>query len=275
MEYKLVVDSCCDLTPSLKEELGAEAAPFSMVVDGVNYIDAEQLEISHFLKAMKASKHVPKSACPSPDQFLEKLSPAANNFIVTISSKLSGAYQSAVMAREFAAEKGQRVHVFDSLSASAGEVCVALKLKECIEQQMDFDAIVEKVTAFIGGMKTFFILESLDNLIKNGRMNKIVGYVASVMSMRPIMGADHGEIKLVEKCRGSVRAFTRLVDIIGESGKDFSDRTLVISHCNNERQAHFLSAEAQRRYHFKEVRVVPTRGLASMYANDGGVVIAF
>ena len=103
----------------------------------------------------------------------------------------------------------------------------------------------------------------------------MTGYVASAMSLRPIMAADHGEIKLYEKARGSVRAFTRLVDIIGECSADLSKRTLVVSHCHNERQAAFVAAEARRRYPFRDVVVVPTGGLSSMYVNSGGVIIAF
>ena len=277
MENKLVADSSCELIPELEESLAAETVPFSMMVDGVNYIDHAGMDLAHFLTAMRQSKHVPKSACPSPDAFFAKCGQAANTFLVTISSKLSGCYNSALLAQKLAEEAypGKRVHVFDSQSASAGEIAVALKIKECVEAHLDMDAIIEKVTAFIHEMRTFFILESLDNLIKNGRMSKLTGYAASLMSLRPIMTADAGEIRLAEKARGSVRAFSRLADMIGECRTNFSDRTLVITHCNNERQATFLHAEALKRYNFKAIHVIPTRGLSSMYANEGGVIIAF
>ena len=127
--------------------------------------------------------------------------------------------------------------------ASAGELAVSLRIAEYVQAGLGFDEIVSKTEAFIRGMRTFFIAESLDTLIKSGRMGRITGYVASAMSLRPIMTADHGEIKLYEKARGSVRAFTRLVDIIGECSADLSKRTLVVSHCHNERQAAFVAAE--------------------------------
>ncbi len=228
MDYKLIVDSCCELVPSLKNTMDAESVPLSITLEGVSYIDDETLSIPHFLKAMKASKHMPKSACPSPEAYAEKFRKAKHTFAVTISSRLSGSHNSAIVG-----------------------------------------------TSFINDMKTFFIVENLDTLIKSGRMSRIVGYVASAMSLRPIMEGNRGEIKLYEKARGSVRAFTRLIDIIGECCTDFADRTLVITHCNNERQANFIKSEAQKRYGFKAVQVVSAGGISSMYANEGGVIIAF
>ncbi len=276
MEYKLVVDSCCEMIPEM-QDFDTESAPLSITLDGVNYTDDENLDIDHFISAMRKSKTAPKSACPSPDTFAKKFRKGMNVFAVTLSSKLSGSYNSALLGAKLAKEDcpERRIHVFDSLSASAGEIAVVLKIKECIQQKMDFDSIVSTVTKFIDEMKTFFILETLDTLIKAGRMSKIVGYAASMMSLRPIMGSDNGMIKLGEKARGSVRAFTRLVDIIGENCTNFAERTLVITHCNNERQAHFIKSEAMRRFHFKDVKVASTGGSSTMYANEGGVVIAF
>lgn len=275
--YRLVTDSCCELVPALKTRLHAAQAPLTMLLDGVSYTDDETLDRDRFLAAMKASRSAPKSACPSPDCYARLFSGEGDVFAVTISSKLSGSYNSAQIGRTLAlaVRPNQKIHVFDSCSASAGELAVSLRIAEYVQAGLGFDEIVSKTEAFIRGMRTFFIAESLDTLIKSGRMGRITGYVALAMSLRPIMTADHGEIKLYEKARGSVRAFTRLVDIIGECSADLSKRTLVVSHCHNERQAAFVAAEARRRYPFRDVVVVPTGGLSSMYVNSGGVIIAF
>lgn len=276
MEYKLIADSCCELTAEMKAA-GAESVPLTIMLDGVSRLDDDTFDVQLFYKQLRESRNVPKSACPAPEAYAEKFRKALNVFAVTLSSKLSGSYNSAVLGAQLSMgdHSGRRVHVFDSLSASAGQIVVCLKIKEYADQNMDFDTIVEKVSTFIDGMKTFFILENLDTLIKSGRMSRIVGYVASAMSLRPIMHAEGGEIKLFEKARGSVRAFARLVDIIGECGVDLADRTLVITHCNNLRQANYIKAEAEKRYSFKSIRIEAARGLTSMYANEGGVVIAF
>ena len=278
MPYQLVVDSCCELTPELKEELHAQSAPLTLTVDGVDYIDDETMDSPSFLEAMYSSRNLPKSSCPSPESYAQRLRLGGlEQFMVTLSAKLSGSHNCAQIAAKLVSleNRQRKIHVFDSKSASAGEIAVSLKILEYARLGCSFEQIVEKVESFIHEMKTFFILENLDNLIKSGRMNRIVGYVASAMSLRPIMTSDDGAIKLHEKARGSLRAFTRLVEIIGETGSDFSDRTLVITHCQNERQAHFLQAEAKRLYNFKDIKVIPTGGLSSMYANKGGVIIAY
>lgn len=275
--YRLVVDSCCELVPTLKTRLHAAQAPLTMLLDGISYTDDETLDRDRFLSAMKASRSAPKSACPSPDCYARLFSGEGDVFAVTISSKLSGSYNSAEIGRTLAlaAQPDKRIHVFDSQSASAGELAIALRIADYAAAGLGFDEIVARVDAFIRKMRTFFIAENLDTLIKSGRMGRMTGYVASAMSLRPIMAADHGEIKLYEKARGSVRAFTRLVDIIGACKADLPKRTLVVSHCRNERQAAFVAAEAKRRYPFQDVVVVPTGGLSSMYVNSGGVIIAF
>ena len=125
-------------------------------------------------------------------------------------------------------------------------------------------------------MKTFFVLESLDNLIKNGRITKTKALIANVLNLKPIMGEDgEGNIRLVENVRGTKKAFKRLVEIIGETGGKLEEKILAISHTNAEERAENLKRDIQSRYNFKDVIVVKTAGLSSAYAYDGGIILAF
>lgn len=277
MEYKLVADSCCELVPALTGPLNARTAPLTILLDDVSYVDDDSMDIPRFLAAMKQSRHIPKSACPAPDVWARLFLEAKEVFAVTLSSKLSGSYNSAMVAREMVESEhpGHRVHVFDSLSASAGEIAVGIRIKECAEAGMAFDEIVREVTAFIHGMKTYFIVENLDTLIKAGRMGRLTGYVASAMSLRPIMMGDAGEIKLYEKARGSVRAFTKAGRHHRRAAEQFL-RPHPRHHPLQQRTAGaFHPRGGRRRYNFKEIVVAPTRGISTMYANEGGVIIAF
>lgn len=274
----LVVDSSCELTPELTSYFRTEIVPFALLLEGVNHIDDGTINIPNFLADIKKSKHIVKSACPSPDAYAQHFRKAKHVFVVTISSKLSGSYNSAVQAQRIVESEGggQKIHVFDSESASAGEILICMKLRDCIEAGMTFEETVEHVENFVKHEQhTFFVLENLDTLIKAGRMKKIVGYVATVMSLRPVMTAIGGEIELFEKARGSLRAFTRLVEVIGEKCTDTAQRMLVITHCNNLLQAEFIKSQAQKLYQFKEIAIMQTRGLATTYANDGGVIVSF
>ncbi len=279
MHPKIIADSCCDLNPKMQKELDVELIPFKMLLDGTTHVDDASLDAMAFLNVLKSSPNVPKSSCPSPEDFLNafKASVSNNIFVITISSLLSGAYNSAMTAKNIFMEnnKDTFVHIFDSLSASTAEILVVLKIRECADKNLSVDDLVSNVTQFISGMHTFFILDSLDNLIKNGRMSKFKGFLASVLNIVPIMKTNNGEIDLEEKVRGSKKAFNRLVEIIGETGTDFADKVLAITHCNAKQKAEDLKAAVAAQYNFKDILVLETKGLSTMYAYDGGVIVSF
>ena len=279
MTSKIIADSCCDLSMQLQMDMNVDLVPFKITVENDTYIDDDNINTMKLLDAIKASSLVPKSSCPSPNDFLVSFKNAAsdNTYVITISSFLSGAYNSAMTAKNMFTEisPNKSIHIFDSLSASTGEVLVALKLNECIKKDLSNIEIISTVTAFINDMKTFFILDSLDNLIKNGRISKLKGFIANILNIVPIMKAEGGVIDLHEKARGSKKAFHRLVEIIGENGTDFKDKTLCITHCNAQEKAESLKESILKTYNFKDILILKTKGLSTMYAYDGGVIISF
>ena len=279
MTSKIIADSCCDLSKQLQKDMNVDLIPFKIIVADDTYIDDENINTAKLLDAIKASPLVPKSSCPSPDDFLVsfKNTKADNIYVITISSALSGAYNSAMTAKSILTEVSpdKSIHIFDSLSASTGEVLVALKTNECIEKKLSNAEIISIVTNFINDMKTFFILDSLDNLIKNGRISKLKGFIANILNIVPIMKAENGIIDLHEKARGSKKAFHRLVEIIGENGADFEDKILCITHCNALDKAEGLKEAVLKNYNFKDILILETKGLSTMYAYDGGVIISF
>lgn len=276
MKYKLVVDSCCELVPELVESLSAESVPLKMIVGDKEFVDDENLDVSDFINKMNSYKGQAKSSCPSPGEYAEKFTGAETIFTVTLSSQLSGSYASALIGKDVAKQNGVDVHVFDSKSASAGELLVALKIKEFVDLCLDKNQIVKNVMDFISNMRTFFVLENLDNLAKNGRMNKIVAHIASALNIRAVLGADSdGSIAFYSKARGTKQALEKLADTIGLHSKDTKGKTLVITHCNNAENADKFKHIVENKYSFKDILVVATRGLSSMYANNGGIIIAF
>lgn len=278
MRTKIIADSCCDLNEELKGRLNIELVPLTIEVGEHKLLDDESLNTKELIKMMRNSSTAPKTACPSPGDYMERFKNGENIFVVTLSSALSGSYNSATLAKNMFKEQieDKFIHVFDSLSASIAETLISLKLHELIEQKLENHIIVEKVNHYIKEMKTFFILESLDNLIKSGRLSKIKGLLASALHIKPIMGEDGaGNIRQVEKVRGSTKAFKRLVEIIGEKGEKLEDKVIGIAHCNAIEKAKQLKAEILNRYSFKDVIIVDTAGISTVYANEGGIIIAF
>lgn len=280
MSTQIIIDSCCDVTPALRRAMRFEVASLTVRVGEQSFRDDETLSVPALLQAMKACKDSATSACPSPEEYASLMRQADQSVVVTLSSKLSGSYNAAMVARDMVLEEfpEKRIHVFDSESASAGELRVALLLRQYIDGGMEFDEIVEKTTQFIAGMKTFFVLEDLSNLVKNGRISKVAGLMGTMLSIRPIMGENgHGEIIQLDKVRGTQTAMRRLVEIVAAHTSQFPQNTLtlVLSYCNCPQRAaelkeKLLAASAALR----EVILVPTCGISTLYANDGGVVLA-
>lgn len=277
MAVKIVADSSCDLNEELKAELKVDIAPLILQLADKSFVDDESLDVRQYIKEMSSCEIAPKTACPSPDDYMRRYEGPESTFVVTLSSFLSGSYNSAVLAKNmFLEEVGSKfIHVFDSLSASCGETLITLKINDLGKLNFSDAEIVEKVTKYIKEMKTYFVLESLEHLAKAGRLNPIVAKVASMLSIKPIMAGDEGKIKLVEKVRGYKKALNRLAEIIGEEGKNLEDKVLGIAHCNCLDRALQFKETVMQKYNFKDIIIVETRGLSSTYADDGGIIIAF
>lgn len=277
MAIKIVADSSCDLTDEMKKEMNIDIAPLVLQLGDKSFIDDENLDVKQYVKEMGKCEIAPKTACPSPNDYMKRYEGPESVFVVTLSKFLSGSYNSAVLAKSiFIEEIGNKfIHVFDSLSASAGETIIAMKIHELAKLNISEAEIVEKVTKFIKEMKTFFLLENLEHLAKAGRLSSIVAKVASMLSIKPIMTGDEGNIKLFEKVRGYKKAFKRLIDVIGEEGTNLHEKVLGIAHCNCLERALEFKEEVLKKYNFKDIVVVEMAGLSSTYADNGGIVIAF
>lgn len=278
MDLKIVVDSCCDLTKEIRDRFNISTAPLSIDVGDKHFEDDENLDREELLKMMRESSEAPKTASPGPEPFFNFYKKYENTFVVTLSNELSASYQNAVLAKNMIMEEAENkfVKVFNSCSASAGETMIAYKLGELIEAGFNRDQITEKIEEYIDQMQTLFVLDSLDNLVKAGRMSKLKGKIASFFNIKPVLGATpEGTITLVDKARGTKKAIRKLVDKIGEKGEDLEHKVLGIAHCNALDKAEYIKKEAAKRYNFKEIIIVETAGISTVYANEGGIVLAF
>ena len=278
----ILADSCCDLSPELLKKTQARVAPLTITIDDTHYVDDGTVDIPPYLAAMKASKNPVRSACPSPDLYAEDIKAADDDcFIITLSSKLSGSHNAAVLGVQLAEEDmpEKKVHVFDSESASAGETYLALMIHDLIAAGKSFEQIVETVEEKIRSLHTLLVLDSLDILVKNGRISKTVALLANVLSIRLRMSDDgHGSIKNISKARGIKGALTQMVETCRKhtEGLAAASQRLVISYCNcPERARQVRDMIREKCPAIGEIVMTPTSALSSMYANDGGVVIAY
>jgi len=277
MNYKVVVDSCGELTEEMKKDERFVSVPLILEVEGESIIDDTTFDQAGFLKKVAASPNCPKSACPSPELYRKEFDcDVPHVYAVTLSSELSGSYNSAILARNMILEKqpDKKIHVFNSCSASVGQTLIAVKLAECEEEGLSFEEIVQKVEAYIESQNTFFVLENLDTLRKNGRLSFVKAFVASALKIKPVMGAtNEGIIYQINQARGINKALIKMVDCVVEKTVDSKNRTLAISHCNCFERAKQVKDAILEKMPVKDVILLDTAGVSTMYANDGGIII--
>ena len=275
--YKILIDSCGELPQELKEDKHFSNVALVLEIEGKQIVDDETFDQADFLRRVAESPNVPKSACPSPDAYMEKMEGDAEHiYIVTLSAKLSGSYNSACVARDMYLEEHEnaRVYVFNSKSASIGETLIGIKIAECEEAGMSFDDTVACVEDYISQQHTFFVLETLETLRKSGRLSNLKAIIASTLNIKPVMGStDEGEICQLGQSRGMSKALDKMVSCMQEVTKNCEEKVLAISHCNCAERAYLLKAKLERAAKFKKIFIVDTAGVSTMYANDGGVIM--
>ena len=205
MSYKVVIDSCGELLDEWKQDPRFESVALTLSVDGVNIIDDETFDQADFLKRVAECPECPKSACPSPERYMRAFDCEAEHvYAVTLSAELSGSYNSAVLGKNLLQEDhpDRQIHIFNSKSASVGQTLIAMKIQECEEAGLPFEKVIETVDAYIEQQHTFFVLDNLETLRKNGRLSKVKALVASALKIKPVMGStEEGAICQLDQAR--------------------------------------------------------------------------
>ena len=277
--YKIVIDSCGELPEELKQDGHYETVSLELEVDGCRIRDDSTFDQSDFLRRVRESLKGPKSSCPSPEQYMDAYEGEADHvYAVTLSGGLSGSYNSAVLGKNLYEEEHgdtKKIYVFNSRSASIGETLIGMKIQEFEEAGCGFEEVVEKVEEYIRSMNTYFVLETLETLRKNGRLSNLKAFIANSLNIKPVMGSTkEGLICQLGQARGMNKALERMVKDMISKTKDCENRILAISHCNCPERAKAVKEKIEKIAKFKKIIIINTAGVSSMYANDGGVIMA-
>ena len=277
--FKIITDSCCDSKNEKGLFLDVKKVPLYLLLGEKQYLDDENLDVKDFVDTIDTSVLTPKTQCPSPEAYMKLFDgPEDEIFVVTLTSKLSGSYNSALLAANLYLEDHpeKKIHIFDSMSASSGELVIVNQIKNLIEEGHNFNTIVQKVEYLIRNEnKLYAVLENLDTLIKNGRLTKIQAIVTSLARIKLVLTAKEGEIALHAKAMTTGQATSRIIKEFLESGIDFSNKTLFISHCDAKELAETFKRKVMIKCNFKNIEIFETSGLSSVYANKGGIIISY
>lgn len=276
--YKIIGDSCTDLTGDMKKTGRFRLVPLMLSIGNKFFKDDKTFKQKEFIEEMKKTEECPKSACPSPESFIEAYDNEDENFVVTLSSKLSGSYGSAELAKKIYLEDhpDKKIEVIDSRSASVGQTLIAMKIDELKRQGFSFNEVKEAICRFRDGLHTKFVLESVENLRRNGRLSNIAALICNVLNIKPVLcGMPDGSIQKLDQARGTKAALKRMIESIEKDVTDAKDRILGIAQCNCFERALALKEEIMKRIPFKDCIIVDTAGVSTLYADDGGIIVVY
>lgn len=278
MSYKIILDSCGELTDEMQKSGNYINVTLTLQVGETKVIDDETFNQKDFLELVASTSECPKSSCPSPEEYMNAYDCKCDRvYVVTLSDKLSGSYNSACLAKKLYSEVNPfaKIHVIDSKSASAGETLIGMKIAEYENMGFEFEKIVELAEEYRDSIYTLFVLEDLSFLERNGRLTGVKRLAANLLHIVPIMGSTpEGTIYQVDQTRGFKKAMSRLVDIIVGECEKKQPKDLVIAHCNCPERAEDLKEKILARYSHINININDTKGVASLYAGNKGIIVA-
>lgn len=278
MTWKIVSDSGCDYREleDIALETSFESVPLTIQVGEEVFIDNVALNIDTMMDKMYATSTASKSACPSPDDYLQAFSGADNIFVVTITGTLSGSHNSAQVAKKLYLEENPNVniHVIDSLSAGGEVDLIVKKINWLIGQGLTFDEVVQAITTYQKKTKLLFVLAKVVNLVKNGRLNKLIGTVVGLLNIRMVGEAGpQGTLELLQKARGHKKSLSASLEELIKAG--YAGGKIIIAHRNNEKFCQQFSDMIKEKFPAAQIETVPTSGLCSFYAEEGGLLMGY
>lgn len=277
MEWIIVTDSGCDLLPGdLAPNVRLRRVPLSILLGEEEWVDGPEMDRARFLAAMEAHKGKSSSACPSPETWARAFSEGDNVIAITITGGLSGSYNSAVLGRDMLWEKQPHkpIYVLDSRSAGAEIALLVFRACELIAQGLPFEQVTQQLWLYHQHTHLLFLLEHVDNFVKNGRINKLVAATIGMLGVR-ILGcaSEHGTLQPLMKPRGAAHGLELLARELEHAG--YAGGPLAITHVQNEEGASRLMELVRQTWPDAPCRLLPASGLCSYYGEKHGLIVGF
>ncbi|MBF0775783.1 fatty acid-binding protein DegV [Streptococcus azizii] len=277
-KWKIVADSGCDykeLANPAPDTL-FEIVPLTVRIENQHFLDDAGLDIDQMMTVMYASSDAAGSACPSPQAYEAAYAGADNVIVLTLTGSLSGSYNSARVAKEMFLEEHPdvNIHLIDTLSAGGEMDLLVGEINRLIASGLDYDGVVSAISEYQKRTKLLFVLAKVNNLVKNGRLSKLVGAVVGLLNIRMVGEASSdGKLELLQKARGHKKSVTTAFDEILKAG--YKGGRIVIAHRNNEKFCQQFSDLVRNMYPNALIEALPTSGLCSFYAEENGLLMGY
>ena len=275
MKIKILCDSMCDIPEEIRKKDFLEMIPLTININGKEYKDGIDFTKQEFYHVLERSETLPKTSQVTYIQFKEAFEKYVNKgydvICLTGSSKTSGTYQSAIMAKN---DVTGNIHVFDTLFLSLGSGQYVIKACELVENSdLSADEIIDKLENIRESVNLFFVPFTLDYLKVSGRLPSVVSFVGNMLNIKPICTMEDGKNKIVTKVRGAKQVASKLVDMILEANNhDLESKIITIGYGSNESDFEKLEEEVAKRIKAKKVFI--TRGGSCICAHTGPQILA-
>lgn len=277
-KWKIVADSGCDYRQlaNLAPETEFISVPLTIQIGADTFVDQADLDIDKMMEVMYASSEAASSACPSPQAYQTAFEGAENVVVITLTGGLSGSFNAARVARDMFVEEHPEVniHLIDSLSAGGEMDLIVDEINRLIATGLEFDELVQAITTYQENSKLLFVLAKVDNLVKNGRLSKLVGTVVGLLNIRMVGEASaEGKLELLQKARGHKKSVTAAFEEMKKAGYDGG--RIVMAHRNNAKFFQQFSELVKASFPMAVIDEVATSGLCSFYAEEGGLLMGY
>lgn len=271
---KIVADSSADILTL--SDIPFESAPLKIVTANREYVDDATLDIEGMVNDLASYRGKSSTSCPNPEDYLRAFGDAEHVFCITITGTLSGSYNSAVMAKRLYEEQHPNRHVFvlNSLSTGPEMALIINKMRKLILAGYDFDTVCNEVVKYSKKTGLLFVLESMRNLVNNGRVSPLAATMAGILGIRAVgRASDRGDLEMLDKCRGERKMLETIIKRLREFG--FAGGHVRIAHCFNETTAEALRDCIHEAFEGAQVEICRCLALCSFYAERGGLLVGF
>ncbi len=272
----LVTDSSCDLPEEILKKYDIRVIPLTVHIDGESYRENVDISPKEFYSKMALSKELPKTSQPSPGMFADvftELSKTGPVLCITISSGLSGTYQAACLGKELS---GADITLFDSLVGSLGHGLCLLKAAKLAESGYSLPDIVRELEKYRDEMTVFVLLNTLDNIVRGGRLSKVQGTLGKLLNIRVLLRNDKdGKVVIQEKVRGNKKLMETVIQRIVEIRPDMTGMAAGVTHFNNPADAEAIKRALTEICHAESVLINDMGTTMATYAGEGGMIVSF
>lgn len=274
-KIKIITDGSCDLSHEVLNKFNINVVPLGVSFGEEHYTAGVDIDNKEFYAKMKESKELPKTFCPSPENFCKEYQCEEDKIIViALSSKLSGTYNSASLARDLylSEHKEKDIRVIDSMTGSIGAGLLLIRAAKMISDGKDIDEIVEAIENLKEKISFYGTLETLENAIKGGRINPLAGKIIGALNFKAIVQIKDGVVKPIDKARGESNSIKKVANYITSSIEDTKDKILCLMHANCPEKAHKLLSIIEKTHKFDEVYISEVGPVMGTYTSEGAVL---